>query len=133
MSQAFDERDETILLIEDEPNVRDLVREALELGGYAVLEARHADDALAVAERHAGPIHLVISDVLMPGLSPHDFLQQIARRRPDVRILYLSGHTEEEIEQRSGPLPGPLLKKPFPLRVLAEKVREILDAPDERP
>jgi signal transduction histidine kinase len=119
---------ETILVVDDEPELRELMREILELHGYTVLDARDAGEGLRMAEGHEGPLHLVIADVTTPGMRLGDFIAALARLRPGARALCVSGHAEEEISRRVGPLPGPLLTKPFAVGALAEKVREVLDA-----
>ncbi|HXM09037.1 MAG TPA: PAS domain S-box protein [Terriglobales bacterium] len=118
---------ETILLVEDEESVRQLIRETLESRGYRILEAENGQAALALAASHPDPIHLVVTDVVMPGLSGHEFIQQLLPARPDAKILYLSGYAEDAV---SSPInPGDLkafLQKPFTLQNLTRKVREVL-------
>ena len=121
------EGSETVLLVEDEGELRELVREILELHGYRVLAARTADEAAATAARHAGPIQLVITDVFTPGMGPRELVPELRRRRPGIKVLYVSGHADEEIARRTGPFSGALLRKPFAVGALARKVREILD------
>ncbi len=118
---------ETILLVEDEDSVRQLVRETLETRGYRVLEAANGDSALAIAAAHSDPIHLVITDIVMPGLSGHELVQQILPARPTAKVLYLSGYAEDAIASSSN-LDGPkaFLQKPFTLQNLSRKVREVL-------
>jgi CheY-like chemotaxis protein len=118
---------ETILVIEDDAELRDLVREILEMQGYAVLEAHDAEEALAIAARHAGPIDLVIADVFTPGMGPREVVDALRRDRPGIKVLYVSGHADDEIRRRTG-FEGALLRKPFAVRVLGRKVREVLDA-----
>src|SRR5262249_45004768 len=91
---------ETVLLVEDEDAVRVLVRLVLGPQGYRVVEARNGNEALALAERHDGPIDLLISDVVMPGLSGPDLAGRLADRRPGLRVLFLSGYTEDEVLRR---------------------------------
>jgi len=121
---------ETVLVAEDEDLVRDLVCEILRRSGYAVLEARDGHEALAVAERHRGPIHLLLTDVVMPRMSGSDLARRLASRRPEMRVLYMSGYTDDETLRR-GVLAGgkAFLQKPFRAAVLAARVREVLDAP----
>ncbi|MGA2388778.1 MAG: PAS domain S-box protein [Candidatus Sulfotelmatobacter sp.] len=118
---------ETILLVEDEESVRQLIRETLESRGYRILEAENGQAALALAASHPDPIHLVVTDVVMPGLSGHEFIQQLLPARPDAKILYLSGYAEDAV---SSPInPGDLkafLQKPFTLQNFTRKVREVL-------
>jgi len=121
---------ETILLVEDEESVRQLVRETLESRGYRVLEAENGHTALAIAASFPSVIHLVITDVVMPGLSGHELIQQLLPARPHTKILYLSGYAEEAF---ANPLPADgqkaFLQKPFTLQNLSRKVREVLGPP----
>jgi two-component system, cell cycle sensor histidine kinase and response regulator CckA len=118
---------ETILLVEDEESVRQLVRETLESRGYHVLEAANGQAALSVASMHPDTIHLIITDVVMPGLSGHEFVQQLLPVRPGTKVLYLSGYAEDAF---ASPLPADgkrtFLQKPFTLQSLSRKVREVL-------
>jgi len=121
---------ETILLVEDEESVRQLVRETLESRGYHVLEAANGNAALALAAAHAETIHLVITDVVMPGLSGHELVEQLLPARPGTKVLYLSGYAEDAF---ASPLPADgkktFLQKPFTLQSLSRKVREVLGPP----
>ncbi len=121
---------ETILLVEDEAGVRELAREILRMNGYTVLEAADGGEGLRIGERHAGPIHLLMTDVVMPRMGGRELAQRLARRRPDMRVLYMSGYTDDAtlphgvIEADTA-----FLQKPFAAGTLARKVREVLDAP----
>jgi PAS domain S-box-containing protein len=118
---------ETILLVEDEESVRQLVRETLEARGYHVLEAGNADAALALAAQHADPIHLVITDVVMPGLSGHELVAQLLASRSSLKVLYLSGYAQEAFATPvSAESQKAFLQKPFTLQSLSRKVREVL-------
>jgi len=121
-------RGETILLVEDAQRVRAVVREILEMSGYAVLEARHGAEALEVSNQHAGPIHLLVTDVVMPQMSGRELAQRLATLRPDLKVLYMSGYTDDAIV-RHGVLASGIafLSKPFTPNALALKVREVLD------
>jgi CheY-like chemotaxis protein len=120
---------ETILVVEDEETVRTLSDRALNKLGYSVLAAPSGWDALQVAERHRGPIHLVVTDVVMPGLSGRELVRQLARVRTGVAVLYISGYSEDAIAQHGVLDPGTaFLQKPFTPDRLARKVREVLDA-----
>jgi len=118
---------ETILLVEDEGAVRELARDILEANGYAVLEARHGDEALAICERHSEPIHLMLTDVVMPGMNGRELAERLARLRPETKVLYMSGYTDNAIVLH-GVLNGRavFLQKPFTPDALARKVREVL-------
>jgi len=121
---------ETVLLVEDEDSVRQLVRETLESRGYRVLEAGNGQAALTVAANHPGPIHLVITDVVMPGLNGHELVQQLLPARPAIKILYLSGYAQDAFTApRPADAQKTFLQKPFTLQSLARKVREILGPP----
>ena len=122
---------ETVLVVEDEEAVRALARRVLLSRGYRVLEAGSAADALALVEKSAGRIDLLLTDVVMPDMGGPVLAERLVRDRPDLRVLYISGYAEEAI-QRHGILPagGMLLEKPFTADQLARQVRESL-APGE--
>jgi two-component system, cell cycle sensor histidine kinase and response regulator CckA len=121
---------ETVLLIEDDPALRELVLTLLEGGGYTVLWDETPAAALALVGRHAGPIHLLLTDVTMPGMSGPDVAARFGALRPEAHVLYMSGYPAAVVGQRQ-PLPAgaPLLEKPFTEESLLRKVREILDGP----
>ncbi|HET8575759.1 MAG TPA: response regulator [Methylomirabilota bacterium] len=127
---------ETILVVDDEPEIRALVRDILEPKGYDVLEARDGEDALTVASHHPGPIDLVLSDVVMPGLNGPDMAARLKPIRVAAKFVFMSGYTTEIVGQygmlRSG---APFIAKPFAAEVLARKLREVLDyrSPFARP
>src|SRR5262249_8529315 len=121
---------ETVLVAEDEDGLRMLVRTVLERYGYTVLEASDGTEALRCCERHAGPIHLLAADVVMPGPSGRELLERATALRPGLRVLFLSGYTEEAIARHGVVTTGlPFLHKPFTPDTLVRKVREVLDAP----
>ena len=121
---------ETVLLVEDEDSVRQLVRETLESRGYRVLEAANGTDALALAAAHSDPIHLVITDVVMPGLNGHELVQQLQPTRPGLKVLYLSGYAQDAFPSTAAAdSQKTFLQKPFTLQSLSRKVREILGPP----
>jgi two-component system, cell cycle sensor histidine kinase and response regulator CckA len=121
---------ETILLVEDEEMVRNLVRYILQQEGYSVLEAVNGVKALELSEAHQGPIHLLVADVIMPQMGGPELARRLWESRPNLPVLFLSGYA-------GGPLPpnlraetgGNYLQKPFTPRALSRKVRELLDAP----
>jgi PAS domain S-box-containing protein len=121
---------ETVLVAEDAEAVRAVTRQVLERQGYTVLEAPHGDAALALAAAHDGPIHLLLTDVVMPGLSGRQLADQLTKLRPDTRVLYTSGYTDDAVV-RHGVLEAGIayLQKPFTSGGLARKVREALDRP----
>jgi PAS domain S-box-containing protein len=119
---------ETILFVEDEENVRELVSDYLKARGYAVLEAPDGMKALELAEQYPGAIQLLITDVVMPRLSGRELATKLSAKRENLKILYISGYTDDSVF-RHGVLEGGMsfLQKPFNLKALAEKVREVLD------
>src|ERR1019366_3646341 len=120
---------ETILLVEDESGVRRLSRTILEAQGYIVLEAASGDEALEVVRSHAGEIHLVATDVIMPGMSGRVLWDRLRVLLPDPRVLFMSGYTDDAIARHGVLEPGiAFLQKPFTPFSLAQKVREVLDA-----
>ena len=128
LRRASGGKGETILVVEDEPAVLDLARLALEGAGYRVLSANSPQAALAQAAAHAGPLDLVVTDVVMPNLNGRELLESLRAIRPDVRCLYMSGYTAEIIARRGILEPGlAFLQKPFVLDQLLTKVREVLD------
>ena len=121
---------ETILLAEDEEMVRKLARQVLEMHGYQVLEAANGGAALLICERHKEPIHLLITDVIMPEMSGRELADRLAQLRPEMKVLYMSGYTDNAIVHQGVLDEGAnFIQKPFPTDALARKVREVLDAP----
>jgi signal transduction histidine kinase/CheY-like chemotaxis protein len=117
----------TVLVVEAETGVRELIGEILEIHGYHVLSARDLDEALAVSQRHPGPIALVIADLLSPGVTIDGLLQRLGPDRAGARVLYLSGDIENTVEEYRGLRPGRgFLHKPFTVDALIHKVYEIL-------
>jgi two-component system, cell cycle sensor histidine kinase and response regulator CckA len=125
---------ETVLLVEDAKRVRQVVREILEMNGYEVLEARHGAEALQLSARHQGLIHLMVTDVVMPEMSGRELAQRLMPLRPDMRVLYMSGYTDDAIV-RHGVLGSGIafIAKPFTPDGLAAKVRDVLDSPPGSP
>lgn len=119
---------ETVLLVEDEPGVRRLVNETLRLHGYTVLEARHGIEALLTGAKHLGPIHLLLTDVVMPQMSGPEVAEKLATVRPEVKVLYMSGYPDHPAFSKGGvDTEHSFLQKPFTPSTLAQKVREVLD------
>jgi two-component system, cell cycle sensor histidine kinase and response regulator CckA len=120
---------ETILLVEDEANLRYLARQFLEKQGYRVIEAADGAIAMQIAVAHEGVIHLLLTDVIMPVMNGRELARGISEIRPNIKVLYMSGYTENVIG-RDGMLDAGvrLLQKPFTLRDLKNKVREVLDS-----
>jgi CheY-like chemotaxis protein len=121
---------ETILLVEDEDALRAVVRHVLLSCEYKVVEASNGIDALQLCERHPEPIHLIVTDVVMPGMTGRILAEELAKRRPGIRVLYMSGYTDDAVI-RHGVLQAEtaFLQKPFTPYALAKKVREVLDGP----
>jgi hypothetical protein len=122
---------ETILLVDDEPRVRSMIREVLEMGGYHVIEAGNAEEASQAETRVPGPIHLLLTDVMMPGLPGPDLARRLRPRRPRMKVIYMTAFSLVDIEHQRIELdPGvPILAKPFGVDALIKKVREVLAAP----
>ena len=121
---------ETILLVEDEEQVRRLARRVLERAGFVVVEAGDAEAALQRANRHPGTIHLLVVDMMLPGLSGRELAAQLAIHRPAVKVLYISGTADDAIGRHQVLAPGTeFLQKPFALDQLVRKVRKVLDSP----
>jgi CheY-like chemotaxis protein len=120
---------ETVLLVEDEDGVRALSKVVLQSGGYTVLEARNGQEAIWVAQEHPEPIHILVTDMVMPRMSGRQLVDLLAPTRPQMRILFMSGYTDEVV-LRHGLLDAGVafLEKPFSPINLARKVREVLDA-----
>jgi hypothetical protein len=122
-------KSETILVVEDEEEVRQLVREFLAGKGYTILEARDGTEAIQLAQQHRGPIHLLVTDVVMPGMSGGNLAQRLASLRPETKVIFMSGYTDDAIVQHSVLEEGTdFLQKPFSLDALARTVREVLDS-----
>ena len=120
---------ETILIAEDDVILRPLARQLLEKLGYTVLEGGTCDEALVAAQQHSGPIQLLIADVILPGPSGRELARRLAVPRPDTKVLYVSGYTDDAIVHHGMLEPGlNFLQKPFTPAVLARRVREVLDA-----
>ena len=120
---------ETILLVEDEANLRYLARQFLEKQGYQVLDAADGALAMQIALAHEGVIHLLLTDVIMPGMNGRELAQRVLQLRPGTKVLYMSGYTENVIGHNGTLDAGVrLLPKPFTLRDLKGKVREVLDS-----
>jgi two-component system, cell cycle sensor histidine kinase and response regulator CckA len=124
---------ETILLVEDDEGVRKLVREVLDNEGYRLLEAANGVAALSICAQYEKPIHLLLTDVVMPEMSGSELANRLAAVRPEVKVLYMSGYTDDVIvhhgvlDERTE-----FIQKPFTPDVLARKIREVLDRPGKR-
>jgi CheY-like chemotaxis protein len=119
---------ERVLVVEDEPGVRALVCDTLRRHGYTVIEARHGFEGLILAAQYPEPIHLLITDVVMPQMNGCELTARLIQARPGLKVLYMSGYTESAVVHRGIMNPGTaFLQKPFDLGSLVRKVREVLD------
>jgi len=120
---------ETILLVEDDAKVRDLTRRVLESLGYTLLHAQDGQEAQQVAQAHAGPIHLLLTDVVMPGGNGRTLADRLTEMRPELKVLYMSGYTADAIDRHGVLDPGvAFLPKPFKTSDLLTKVQSVLSA-----
>jgi PAS domain S-box-containing protein len=120
---------ETILLVEDDSPVRDLAQRVLEMRGYKVLPARHAEDALRIASGSVEQIDLVVTDLVMPGMNGREFVEALHGRAPGIPVLYMSGYTDDDIIRRGlTDSRVAFLQKPFTAKSLTRLVRSVLDA-----
>ncbi|MBA3345350.1 MAG: response regulator [Gemmatimonadales bacterium] len=119
---------ETVLVAEDEEGVRALVRKVLSDHGHTVLDARHGRDALMMADRHERPIHLLVTDVVMPEMGGGELVERLSQRRPQLKVLYMSGYTDDEVVRRGvRSADAEIIRKPFTADELMRKVRGLLD------
>lgn len=119
---------ETILVIEDEDVVRRMLTRLLSLRGYVVLEARSGEEALAISAAHEEPIHLVLSDVVLPGLSGPETVERLPQQAACTKAIYMSGYGYEElVKRRAIPRGAHCIQKPFRGDALATRIREVLD------
>ncbi len=126
--------EETILLVEDEASVRNFLRSVLQRDGYKVLEAEDGRQAIALAQRFEGPIHLLLTDLMMANMGGKELARRMSVLRRDMRVLFMSGYAEEAVLQHGEILGGSrFLQKPFSPDTLARKVREILDEAEAAP
>ena len=128
-SQKADADMETILLVDDDEGIRGLLRDTLERSGYRVLEARFTSDALLIGRRHEGPIHVMIADVMMPGINGRELADMFTASRPQMKVLYISGYPLEVVREKlRQPDMDAFLQKPFAPDALLRKVRDLLEA-----
>jgi len=120
---------ETVLLVEDEPEVRGLARDILHQQGYTVLEAADGDEALRIGREHGGPIHLLVTDVVMPQMGGRELADRLRAGRHETKVVYVSGYTDDATLHQGVSQTGmAFLPKPFTAAALAHKVRQVLDA-----
>jgi CheY-like chemotaxis protein len=117
---------ETILLAEDEKDVREIAREFLSLAGYKVLEARDGAAAMEIVRGYQGPIHLLITDMVMPKVGGRELAAQIAELRPEMKVIYMTGYTERSAASNGDSQKAVMLTKPFTRLALARTVSKVL-------
>ena len=119
---------ETLLIVENEAAIRNLLQMALQKNGYRVLTAESGREALDLINAHSGPIHLLITDVMMPDIDGPELVRRLSTLRPDTRTLFMSGYMDDALGEQ-GVLPSNVnfIQKPFSPRTIAQRVREILD------
>jgi diguanylate cyclase (GGDEF)-like protein len=118
---------ETVLVVEDEEALRNLAREYLQSSGYHVLLASSGTEALSVADKHAGPIHVLLTDVVMPGMTGWELAKLLTIRHPEIHVVYMSGYTDDAVVRRGLLDPSVVfLQKPFTLEALSHKLREVM-------
>jgi two-component system cell cycle sensor histidine kinase/response regulator CckA len=123
---------ETVLLVEDESTVRYLAKRLLERAGYSVIPAAHGAEALALCEQHEGPIHLIVTDIVMPEMGGLELVERLRESYPDLRVILMSGYSEED-ELDLAEVPVAFLQKPFSYKELTAEVRKILDSDAQHP
>lgn len=118
----------TVLVVDDEKAIRDMLQEHLSLSGYKVLTAANGPEALRLSQEHQGTIHLLLTDVLMPGMNGSTLAARMASTRPETKVLYISGYTPNVGVHHSVPNPGTaFLPKPFTQEVLLSTIRIVLE------
>jgi DNA-binding response OmpR family regulator len=125
--ETFAQGTETVLLVEDEPGVRSYVQDVLESNGYRILDAKVGGDAMEIARRYEGQIHLLITDLGLPGMKGTEVIRRFQSLRPGIAVLAMSGYPARFGAEINDAIP--LLQKPFTPYVLLNKIREILDGP----
>ncbi len=122
-------RNETILLVDDEPIVRRLVREMLTINGYAVIEASGGYEALRLIQGLNQPVHLLLTDIIMPRMDGHELARELARAHPETRVLFMSGYATDSNIKKVMAMGGQCIPKPFSIPDLTKTIRQMLDAP----
>lgn len=122
-------RRETILVVDDAETIRRMVCAMLEQNGYGCLEASDGHEALQALQEE--PVHLVLTDVVMPGMGGAELASRLSRERPEVRIMFMSGYSEYPVVHHARRMPSLFLAKPFTAGALMSKIRQVLDEPWE--
>jgi DNA-binding response OmpR family regulator len=117
----------TILVVDDDPWVRVLVRDVLAREGYRVLEASDGQDAIRVAGGHPGPIHLLLTDVVMPGMNGCELAAGLSALRPDLKVMFMSAYDRDFLVEHGLNPGGPVITKPFTIEYLSRRVEMVLD------
>jgi CheY-like chemotaxis protein len=121
---------EIVLVVEDDEAVRNLIADILRGGGYTVIAAADGGEAVKIGNEHEGPIHLVLTDVVMPKMGGREAAECLSQSLPGVKVLYMSGYTDDAIVRHGVLDPGiPFIQKPFSPESILRKVRELLDGP----
>ena len=128
VKEGLSRGDETILVVEDDKEVRKVTARILRMQGYRVLEASNEADAFSICDQHDGPIHLMVTDVVMPKMQGPELAKRLSSLYPEMKIIYMSGHIKNVISHHSILEEGmEYIQKPFTINELARKVREVLD------
>jgi PAS domain S-box-containing protein len=128
VKEEFSRGSETILVVEDDKEVRNLAVRILKRQGYTVLDGSYGDEAINVCRNHQGPIHLLVTDVVMPGMNGHELAKRLESFHPEMKVLYMSGYTDDAIVMHGVLVQGVnYIQKPFTVDALAKKVREVLE------
>lgn len=128
-SQEHLGHDELILLVDDEPIVRRLVREMLKQSGYSVIEASNGQEALRLLRGSDCPVHLMLTDIIMPHMDGSELAKEMARFRPHTRVLFMSGYASDTNVRKITSIGGQCISKPFSLDGLRLAIRQMLDTP----
>ena len=126
-----EEQSEVVLVVEDEQVIRGPICRILRKHGYVVLEATNVEDALRVMQEHHSPVHLVITDIMMPEMDGKELVKLLRDWYPKMRVLFMSAYSAQYLPPGEKGMADEFLAKPFPLALLTERVRQILDSPDD--